>query len=253
MPFRRSHLLLCLCILLFFGGCTTIKQESGGDALSLLDVSRYPGNVYVGVSGPYSTKKRMVEEAILSAAKSIHLNRALALDSRLVTSYHSSVGLKSFATEEGAYFDDTAMAKTIENLEVLSIQFDAHAGAVVLVAFPDQKAQPRIYQSVFDEMGKPTWLKTYPEVVGYRFGIGSAKRHYFLNDSLEAADFAAAQNLLDLKTDHALSVEKVSTHNEQMQRDLYQAQRGLLTGFTVLARYYDKETQTYWSLASCYE
>jgi hypothetical protein len=70
---------------------------------------------------------------------------------------------------------------------------------------------------------------------------------------LEAADFAAAQNLLDLKTDHALSVEKVSTHDEVMQRDLYQAQRGLLSGFTILARYYDKETQTYWSLASCYE
>lgn len=221
--------------------------------LASLDVSSYPSNVYVGISGPYSTQERMVEEAILSAAKSIHLNQALAIDSRLVTSYHSSVGLKSFATEEGAYYDDTELAKTIGELEVLSIQFDKEAGAVALVAYPRQKAEMRIYQTVSDEQGRPTWLTTYPRVDGYRFGIGSAKRHYFLNDSLEAADFAAAQNLLDLKTDYALSVEKVRMNNEIMQRDLYQAQRGLLSGFTILARYYDKDTQTYWSLASCYE
>lgn len=170
----------------------------------------------------------MVEEAILSAAKSIHLNQALALDSRPATSCHSSVGLKSFAIEEGAYYDDTVIAKTIEALEVLSIRFDGQAGAVVVVVFPEQKAAPRVYQSAYDEQGKPVWLKTYPEVAGFRFGLGPAKRHYFLPDSLKAADFAVAQNLLDLKTDHALSVEKVSTINEAMQRDL-------LSGFTILA------------------
>lgn len=245
--------MLSLLILLVFSSCATVGREGGSDVLASLDVSKYPGNVYVGISGPYSTKERMVEEAILSAAKSIHLNQAIALDSRLVTSYHSSVGLTSFAVDESAYFDDTAIAQTIEALKVLSVQFDEQAGAVVMVAYPEQKEQKRIYQSIYDDQGRPTWLKTYPKVEGYRFGIGSAKRYYFLNDSLEAADFAAAQNLLDLKTDHALSVEKVSTHDEVMQRDLYQAQRGLLSGFTILARYYDKETQTYWSLASCYE
>lgn len=221
--------------------------------LSSLDISRYPSNVYVGISGPYSTQERMVEEAILSAAKSILLNQALALDSRLVSSYHSSMGLTSFATEEAAYYDDRAMAETIDALKVLSIQFDEQAGAVVLVSYPGQAEASRIYQTVYDEQGLPTWLKTYPKVDGYRFGVGSAKRYYFLNDSLEAADFAAAQNLLDLKTDHALSVEKVRTEGEVMQRDLYQAQRGLLSGFSILARYYDKDAQTYWSLASCYE
>jgi hypothetical protein len=63
-----------LLILLAFSSCATVGGEGGSDVLASLDVSKYPGNVYVGISGPYSTKERMVEEAILSAAKSIHLN-----------------------------------------------------------------------------------------------------------------------------------------------------------------------------------
>jgi hypothetical protein len=70
---------------------------------------------------------------------------------------------------------------------------------------------------------------------------------------LEAADFAAAQNLLDLKTEHAYSIENVTTENGQMKRSLYQAQRGLLQGVTIIAYYYEKKTDTYWSLAACLE
>ncbi len=191
--------------------------------------------------------------AILSAAKSIHLKKALSLDSRLVTSYRSDVGLTSFAVEDAAFYDDSEIAQTIANLEVLSIHFDNDAGAVVVVQNPGEIEEKRPYQSVYDAFGRPTWLHRYPDVNGYRFGIGSAKRYYYLNDSLEAADYAAAQNILDLKTDHAFSIEKVVTEDDLMKRSLYQAQRGLLQGFSIIARYYDEQTQTYWSLAACKE
>lgn len=244
--------MLCMVVLLF--GCTTkAVSPDKPDALASLDVSAFPANVYVGISGPYSTQERMVSEAILAAAKSIHLKEALALDSRLVTSYHSGEGLKSFAKEEAAFYDDSSMAKTISQLEVLDIQFNPEAGAVVVVKNNQEEETKRIYESEYNQAGKPTWLNVYPKVDGYRFGVGSAKRHYFLNNSLEAADFSAAQNLLDLKTEHAYSVENVTTKNELMERSLYQAQRGLLKGFTIIARYYEKETDTYWSLAACLE
>lgn len=38
-----------------------------------------------------------------------------------------------------------------------------------------------------------------------------------------------------------------------MDRALYQVQRGLLQGFTIVGRYYDKERDTHWSLASIAE
>ncbi len=159
----------------------------------------------------------------------------------------------SHSSDEAAFFDDTTMADTIRALEVLAIHFDPEAGAVVIVKDPREKGSKRIYESSYGEDGKPTWIAGYPKVDGYQFGVGAAKRHYFLNDSLEAADFAAAQNLLDLKTEHAFSVEKVTTANQQMESHLYQAQRGLLKGFTIIARYYDRANQTYWSLACAEE
>ena len=245
---------ISLLVVMLVSACTTTKVPSAEeDALSRLDVSKYPSNVYVGLSGPYSTQERMVSEAILSAARSIHIKQALALDSRLVTSYRSDKGLQSFAKDEAAFFDDTAMAETINQLEILEVHFDPEAGAVVIVKNRQEDGEDRIYESEYNKEGKPTWLAVYPKRDGYRFGIGSAKRHYFLNNSLEAADFAAAQNLLDLKTEHAYSIENVTTKNELMERSLYQAQRGLLKGFTIIARYYEKETDTYWSLAASLE
>ncbi len=244
---------ICLLVVLLFFSCTTSVPQAENDSLSYLDVSNYPSNVYVGLSGPYSTQEKMVSEAILSAARSIHIKQALALDSRLVTSYRSDKGLQSFAKDEAASFDDTSMAETINQLEILDVYFDRDAGAVVVVENTQEDGKARVYESKYNKEGKPTWLTLYPKVEGYRFGVGSAKRHYFLNNSLEAADFAAAQNLLDLKTEHAYSIENVTTENELMERSLYQAQRGLLKGFTIIARYYEKETDTYWSLAACLE
>lgn len=224
-----------------------------GGKLSYLDVSAYPSNVYVGLSGPYSTKEKMVEQAILDCAKNVLIKDAIALDSTLVLQWNSSVGLKSFASDQMAYYDDTALRATIDALQILEIHFDQDAGAVVIARNNLEKEEKRVYTTKLDSNGKPQWLATYPKISGYRFGIGSSRPYYYLNKTLEAADFMAAQNLLDLNTEHAFSIEKVQTNNDAMERALYQAQRGLLQGFSILARYYDETTDTYWSLASCYE
>jgi len=247
---RTAALLLTVMLL---AGCATTAVQPPAGALANLDISGYPSNVYVGVSGPYSNKERMVEAAIMAAAKSIHLKAALAMDSRLVTASHSHAGLQSFATEEKAYWDDTDLAQTIEQLKIISIAFDGEAGAVVVAEYPSETPRRRVYQSEYDSEGKPTWLTVLPHLDGYRFGVGTTGRYSLLNRSLEAADFAAAQNLLDLHSEHVFSIEKVSTYNDLMERVLYQAQRGLLRGFTIVDRYYDAETKSYWSLASCLE
>jgi hypothetical protein len=223
------------------------------DSIYPLDISRYPSNVYVGISGPYSTRERMVEEAILAAAKSIHLKAALAMNSRLITSEHSDRGLRIWATEEKAYWNDTALAATIEVLQVIDITFDQQAGAIVVVQNPMEKPTERIYRTTWDRQGRPTWLKSWPAVDGYRFAVGATNQYYYLNTTLEAADFAGAQLLLDLKSDHVFSVENVSTYNELMERVLYQAQMGVLKGFTVIDRYYDEQARIYYSLVACFE
>ncbi|MDY0290619.1 MAG: hypothetical protein RBR15_17495 [Sphaerochaeta sp.] len=242
-------------------GCSTTTGGGAGkqgeeSALALLDLGSHPANVYVGVSGPYSTKERMVEAAILACAKSILLERALALDNRLVMQSSSSAGLLSFAQREKAYYDDKSLTEVIDGLEVLSIMFDPQAGSVVRARYPANPSSRRSYKATIGEGGRPDWLLSLPKVAGYRFGVGSSKAYYFLNDSLEASDFSAAQNLLDLYTEHAFSKGLVTTRGgsaSSMDNVLYQAQRGLLQGFTIVDRYYDKECDTYWSLASILE
>lgn len=236
------------------GGVSEVQRDES--ALTLLDLSNYPANVYVGVSGPYSTKERMVEQAILACSKSILLEKALALDNKTVVQESSARGLLSFAQKEKAYYDDTSLKAVVDRLEVLSVLFDAEAGAVVLARDPTQSPLQRSYKAPPRDGGRPDWLVSLPHVDGYRFGIGSSRAYRFFNDSLEASDFSAAQNLLDLYTEHAFSKGLVTSREgsaNSMDNVLYQAQRGLLEGFSIVDRYYDKEDNTYWSLASIRE
>ena len=255
----RKIILLCILILSLFGCSTTggvSDKRVEDNGLSLLDLSSYPANVYVGISGPYSTQERMVEQAILACAKTVLLERALSMDNTLVMQSNSNKGLLSFAQKENAYYNDTSLKEVVEALEVLSITFDDHAGSVVLARYPDSFYSERIYKATSGCDGKPDWLDTLPKVDGYRFGIGCSKAYYFLNDSLEASDFSAAQNLLDFNTEHVFSKSLNTTRDgsvSSMDFVLYQAQRGLLLGFTIVDRYYDKESDTYWSLASITE
>lgn len=222
-------------------------------SLSLLEIHTYPANVYVGLSGPYATEEHMVERAIISCARSILLEEALALDSTLVMQDGAA---KAFAVKEMAYYDEEGLKGVIEDLTLLSVSFDSRAGAVVLARYSRKPETRRTYPAGPDFEGRPPWLTSYPSLDGYRFGVGSSKAYYFLNDSLEASDFAAAQNLLDLYTEHAYSVALDTTRDgsaKAMDRVLYQAQRGLLVGFAIVDRYYEPETDTYWSLASITE
>jgi len=255
----RNVLILCILLISLIGCSSTggvSYMSSEENALSLLNLNSHPANVYVGISGPYSTQERMVEAAILACAKNILLERALAMDNTLVMQGSSTQGLLSFAQKENAYYDDNSLKEIIQALEVLSVTFDEHAGSIVLARYPDSFHAKRNYKVTFDPDGKPDWLVQLPQVDGYRFGIGCSKSYYFLNDSLEASDFSAAQNLLDFNTEHVFSKSLSITRDgsvSSMDNVLYQAQRGLLLGFTIVDRYYEKESDTYWSLASIIE
>lgn len=249
-----------LILILSLIGCSTsvgvLERNEYEGPLSLLDITQYPSNVYVGLSGPYSTKEKMVEVALMSCAKGILLEEALALDSRFVMREDSDKGLTSFALKEHAYYDDTSLAKVIEELTIISITFEKDAGAIVCAEYGKKEKNSRALKVTLDSFGKPTWLKNYPTKEGYLFGVGNSKSYYYLNDSLEASDFAAAQNILDLYSEHLFSTSietnRVGSENS-MDRAVYQAQRGLLQGFRIVDRYYDKEEDTYWSLASIRE
>ena len=150
--------------------------------------------------------------------------------------------------------DDSKIAEIVSRLEVVSVSFDKDAGAIVVARDVSLDASKRPSVDGYDEDGKPLWLRDFPKLEGFRFGVGVSGKYRFLNDSLEAADFAAAQDLLDRSTDQLYSKGYTKLANGKsgnvMETGLYQASMGLLQGFMVVARYFDAETDTYWSLAS---
>jgi len=224
--------------------------RSEGAVLAMLDMSGQPADVFVGISGPYSTKERMVQEAILSCARLIALSEAVALDNRLVTQWNSDKGLRSFATESNAYYDGSRLVDIVNRLEVLTVSFDENAGAIVTARDRTHESGKRPEVGGYGADGRPAWTKEHPQVAGFRFGVGTSGIYRYLNDSLEAADFAAAQDLLDRYTDQLYVKGYTKLDGGAMETAAYQESTGLLQGFMVVARYFDVAAGTYWSLAA---
>ncbi len=195
--------LLVVVTIILLSGCQSngLMQIGEGhkskSVFSLIDVAPYPTDYFVGISGPYSSQETMVKEAIISCARQVALNEIIEIDSRIVTQWDSNKGLLSFATEEKAYYDETTLAPIIERLEILSITFDASAGAIVVAQDPQKKGIERPQVMGLGKKGEPLWITTFPEHEGYYFGVGTSGPYRFLNYSLEAADFTAAQDLLN--------------------------------------------------------
>lgn len=248
-------------LLLLYISCSSLEQSltknaiaPKGNILFEIDPSKYPANIVIGISGPYSTQERMVQEGIISCARLIALSEAIAVDNRIVTQWDSNKGLRSFATEGNAYYDNSVIGKIIDRLEIVSFSIDKEAGAIVVACDITREAFPRPLVDGIDSQEKPRWLYELPESDEYRFGVGMSGPYRFLNDSLEAADFEAAQDLLARYTDQLYSkaYSKVSSskEGEMMETGVYQASEGLLEGFMVVARYFDAETNLYWTLAA---
>jgi hypothetical protein len=216
-------------------------------------MARYERNVYVGLSGPYSDKEQMVRAAIVDCARTILLEQAVALDSRIIGQWDSERGDMVFASDAHAYYDDTLLASVIDRLDILSVRFDREKGAVVAARDPQQEAGARPWVPVYGPDGRPSWLDSYPVEEGYRFGLGSSPAYRFVNDSVEAADFLAAQDLLDRYQDNLFAASATEVEDAKLQQTVYQHARSLLQGFSIVSRYHDRTSDTYWSLAAVEE
>ena len=71
-----KRLLPILFIIILFNSCVSLEKETQlvklnkiENDLSLLNLSEYEDNVYVGVSSIYSTKEKMLEVAIMNIEK----------------------------------------------------------------------------------------------------------------------------------------------------------------------------------------
>lgn len=163
--------------------------------LSLLNLSQYKDNVYVGVSSPYSTKEKMLEVAIMNVAKNISIEEYLVLNKVLVSENKSNLGNTYFDTDELFVFQDEKLPEIIEALDILEIYFSNEAGCIVIAEDTSKIGENRVYKVEYDKEGVPTWIKERPQIDSYIVGVGSTLGYRLFVDSIYAADHEAVYDI----------------------------------------------------------
>jgi hypothetical protein len=256
-----KRLLPIILIIIFFNSCVSsnletqqnIEQNQIQDDLSLINLTSYDDNVYVGVSNPYSTKEKMLEVAIINVAKDILIDEYLVLKKSIVSENKSNLGYTYFDTDELFVYKDENLAEIINSLEILKIYFSDTAGCIVIAEDTRVKGSARIYNPVLNEDGIPTWVEQKPQIDGYIVGVGSTLGYRLLGDSLLAADHEAVydissqygnltsylQNYFVLKqTDFSAYSQEGKIHKEL----------AVVEGIQNIDYWYDKENNMFYSL-----
>ena len=197
-----KKILIILFIIIVFNGCASlqnevqlIEQNSIQKDLKLLNLSEYKDNVYVGVSSIYSSKKKMLEVAIMNVAKNILINEYLVLNKSLISKSNSELGYTHFESNELFVYQDKYLPKIIESLEILKVFFSKEAGCIVIARDTRVRGNNRVYKVEYDAQGVPTWVNERPKIEGYFVGIGSTLGYRLFVDSLYAADHEAVYDI----------------------------------------------------------
>jgi hypothetical protein len=254
---------LVMLLLMITGSCATQKQSIGtAEVQELWSLDGWPLNVFMGVSAPYSSRERMVREALYQCARSIALSSRLEVTNALVSESSHKRGVYSFATEGSVRYSESDILAILERLTLLEVRGGDGIGVVVIAADEQKPPLPRPYEQSRDERGTPVWVNSPPAVPGWITAVGDTLGYRFIRDSLEAADVQAALNLLPLipgsltrARSYAVS-DTVRTGSadevflQSFEEGVLQISEGALEGFTILARWYDVKSNRYYSLAA---
>lgn len=245
-----------LCVSLV--GCSHMYGHHGSgqaDINRLWNMDGYPLNVFMGISAPYSTKEQEIAEALYQCARNIAISERLHVTSALVSESSSADGLISFATDGTAQYAEDDILEIMDRLILLAVRDAGDEGVVIVAEDPTRHPTERPYRQQFDEDHRPTWTVRLPEIPGYLVAMGETLGHRYTRDSVEAADVLAAEALIE-KSSQAVTAAKsyainfASDDEGFFQEGVLQETSGSLDGFVVLARWYDKRKNRYYSLAA---
>lgn len=217
------------------------KAEQYGEVFEVYE--EYEGSVYMGVSGPYLDKAEGFRQALTNACTMA----AVAQSVRMRADYDIRVDdrrdINSMDVYSSAVYDQETLNDVYQNMELVSLEW--FGGEVGAVAFIRYGSVERIEWDHDDD-----WTSIATEYPGYVFAVGEVGEYYYIQDSINAAAYDAAVNLVDVSADTLYAVNEVTrTDNSNMRVNSYQIGVNVLEGFTVLAYDYDPKTRTFYALA----
>ena len=256
----KKYLLYLFALMILFNSCVSsqvetqqVDKRTTQDILSLVSLSSYADNVYVGVSNPYVTKEKMLEVAILNVAKDILIDEFLVLNKLIISNTSSNIGYTYFDTDELFVYQDEHLPEIIKSLEIQEIYFDKDAGCIVIARDTRVEGKERVYKPTYDKNGVPTWIDNRPQVDGYIVGVGSTLGYRLLGDSLLAADHEA---IYDISSQFGNLDSYIKNYYALKQNDLYtlskegkvQKELAVVSGLTNIDYWYDRENNMFYSL-----
>lgn len=257
----KKYLVYLFSLIILFTSCVSstveetqqVNKSTTQDILSLVSLSSYEDNVYVGVSNPYVTQEKMLEVAILNVAQDILIDEFLVLSKLLISENSSDFNYTYFDTDELFVYQDEHLPEIIKSLEILEIYFDKEAGCIVIARDTREEGKERVYKPEYNESGVPTWVYDRPEIDGYIVGVGSTLGYRLIGDSLLAADHEA---IYDISSQFGNIDSYIKNYYYLKQNDLYtlskeskiQKELAVVSELTNIDYWYDKQNNIFYSL-----
>lgn len=206
------------------------------------DYEEYEGSVYMGISGPYTDKNTAYRKALENACTMAALSQSLRMRADLDMVTDTRHDRNSFRVYSAGSYDGTVYEAVMAGMEIEDlIWYGGDIGAVAFIKYGDGT---RI-QWDHDR----TWVASSIEVPGYAFAVGTVGEYYYIQDSINAAAYEGAVNLVLNHQKSIIAVnEEITMNNTDMMAYSYQIGFNILKGFTVLAYYYDPDNRTYTAL-----
>ena len=206
------------------------------------DYEEYEGSVYMGISGPYTDQETAYRKALENACTMAAVAQSLRMraDLDMVTDTRRDIDrFKVYSS--GVYsqevLDDVMAGMEIENL----IWYGGDVGAVAFIRYGNAERLSWNHD--------PSWITKGIEIPGYVFAVGTVGEYYYIQDSINAAAYEGAVNLVPNHQKSIIAVNEESMMDtDDMTVYSYQIGYNILERFTVLAYYYDATARTYSAL-----
>lgn len=201
----------------------------------------------VGYVGRYTKPERAREAAIQNAIRNLAQYFQMRLKFDLLELSDGRLMVTHPVFEKG--FNTGLIEQFQDNISVLD-SLPTEEGYFVLVAYP-KSAKKGDYHEVREEWNKtPDWIQELPRQTGYVFGLGQVARYtHWVRAWRDADDYAR----FDLAKSLKLSTESISAEqreNRMVKSSVIRRQTidFLLLKANIVARWYDPQSDTYYSL-----
>lgn len=232
---RKAKLLFLLCIfVLLFSSCSSTSSEvqssSNDFATQVNEVfdtyADYGSQVFIGLSGPYTSHEKGYFEATANAYRMALLYEDLIMRVDVSIDVNTALDRDSFRTYSDALYDEARLVDVASRLEILEAKWiGGDVGAVVVATYTTP-------QDSHDDSD-------------YVYADGTVFTYYYVQDSMFAAAYSAAVNLALGNAELSAVASNVETRNENLIQNSYQINLSKLKGFEIVSYSYNPETREY--------